>query len=143
MRKLESDIRKAVKMYNQYKSLFERAQERLVGLKVLEAAQELDDANKLKIDLRVVTQYGAYLSGARMAFLRIGEWYFSEGRSMTRDDVLHAKATIDLAVKSKLNTDRVLDGDCGVRYSPVKDGKGRIVGYEARFYRKLTLIQEL
>ena len=54
MRKLKSDIRKAVKSYIKYKRLYDEAIENLVSLKVLEEVQRLDDADKLKLNLLII-----------------------------------------------------------------------------------------
>lgn len=135
MKKLQSDIRKATKQYNRCKEAYDKAMENLVSLKVLEEVQRLDDAAKLKLNLREVIQYGAYISGIQKALLFIRDRCICGKKSISRDDTMILKATIELALSSKIATERLVAGEWGnIRYHPIKDKKGNVTGYEAKFY---------
>ena len=144
MRKLKSDIRKAVTSYFKYKRLYDEAMENLVSLKVLEEVQRLDDPDRLELNLRNVTQSGAYLSGIQKALLFIRDRCICGRKSMSKDDMMVLKATIELALSSKIAAERVVVGEWGnIRYRPVKDRKGNVTGYDAKFYVITKNIVEL
>ena len=144
MRKLKSDIRKAVKSYFKYKRLYEEAMENLASLKVLEEVQRLDDADSLKLDLRKVAQYGAYISGIQKALLFIRDRCICDSKSISKDSLMHLKANIELALSSKIAAERLVVGEWGnVIYHPVKDKKGNVTGYKANFYVTTKNIVEL
>lgn len=144
MRKLQSDIRKATKFYNRAKEQYENAMESLVSLKVLEEVQRLDDADQLRLNLREVTQSGAYISGIQKALLFIRDRCICGKKSISKDDMMILKATIELALSSKIAAERLVVGEWGnIKYIPIKDKKGNTTGYEAKFYVKTTHIVEL
>lgn len=144
MRKLKSDIRKAVKSYFKYKRLYEEAMENLASLKVLEEVQRLDDADKLKLNLREVVQYGAYISGIQKALLFIRDRCILDSKSISKDRLMHLKANIELALSSKIAAERLVVGEWGnIKYRPVKDKKGNVTGYKANFYVITKNIVEL
>ena len=144
MKKLKSDIRNATKKYNLCKEAYEKAMENLVSLKVLEEVQRLDDTDKLKLNLREVTQSGAYISGIQKALLFIRDNCIGNKKSISKDDMMILKATIELALSSKIAAERLVVGEWGnVKYCPVKDNKGNITGYKAKFYVITQNIVEL
>ena len=143
MRKLQSDINEATKFYNRSKETYERAMGRLVSLKEMEEAVRLDEAGKLKVNLRNTVQYGTYLNGVQAAFCWLDSVYLSGGKALSRDDVMRLKANIRLALKSKLWADRIIGGWNDIRYEPIKDKKGNVTGYEAKPYVKIPHIVEL
>ena len=56
-------------------------------------------------------------------------------KSISRDDMMILKATIELALSSKIAAERLVVGEWGnIRYHPIKDKKGNVTGYEAKFY---------
>ena len=143
MRKLQSDINKATKLYNLSKKQYERAMEKLVSLKEMEETVRLDEAGKLKVNLRNVFLYGAYLNGVQAAFCWLDNVYLSGRKNLLRDDAMRLKADIRLALKSKLWADRIIGGWNDIRYVPIKDKKGKVTGYEVKPYVKVPHIVEL
>lgn len=117
--------------------------ENLVSLKEMEEIDRLDKAGELKLNLTRIAHYGAYLSGAQAALrwiMRNG--FFADGKAISKDSVLREKAIIELALKSKMNTDRLLGDYPNVNQSPIYDKKGKLVGYEAKFYMVANVIVE-
>lgn len=144
MRKLQSDIRRAAGRYEKCKAAYERAMEDLASLKALEEVQRLDDADRLELNLRDVTQSGAYLSGIQKALLFVRDRFVCDKKTISKDDVMIMKATIELALSSKIAAERVVVGEWGnIRYRPVKDRKGNVTGYDAKFYVITKNIVEL
>ena len=144
MKKMQSDIRKAIKQYDRCKEAYEKAMKNLVSLKVLEEVQRLDDADQLRLNLREVTQSGAYISGIQKALLFIRDRCICGKKSISKDDMMVLKATIELGLSSKIAAERLVVGEWGnIKYCPVKDKKGNVTGYEAKFYVITQNIVEL
>lgn len=144
MRKLQSDIRRAAGRYEKCRAAYERAMEDLASLKALEEVQRLDDADRLELNLRDVTQSGAYLSGIQKALLFVRDRCVCDKKTISKDDVMIMKATIELALSSKIAAERLVVGEWqNIKYYPVKDRKGNTTGYKAKFYVITENIVEL
>lgn len=95
----------------------------------------------LKIDLRRVQQYSAYLQGAMMAMDRIVK---SFPQILKGKDAPYNKAIIELAQSSLRNMDLFLTNEYEIRFRNHKnDRKGKCIECEAYFTRTVTKTEEV
>lgn len=95
--------------------------------------------------LRNINYYGAYIKGAKAMYLRLKEYGFLEipkekgCKKTTKEDRISNNALLDLYMKSTRNMEWLLCGTPLNIKTMVKfkrDGKGKVVGAEAIFYRE-------
>lgn len=108
---------------------------------------QISDPNGLR---RHVVPWSIYIDGARAMLLKLREHFLLEephpgdARKVTADTKIINKATIDLILSSKANTDRFLMEQFEIHLADhEKDRKGRLAKCRAFFARKVTTYEEI
>lgn len=135
MRKLESDIKRATKKY-------EEARDALQSLVDLKEVKRMDEQG-VKPNLVNVMQYGAYLHGIQMACNKIrNDWFTTDnaGKLAKKDDRLIFEAVLEKVLESKLDAERWIGESTNMMFEPVeRDKKGNVTKYKASFYVERTV----
>ena len=94
----------------------------------------------IKINLKKVMYYGAYLSGAQMAAEKLIPYVMQNYRG---DDKVYIKAELDMITSSKRNMQLWLD-DTPMRYrNHQRNNKGKLESVECYFVEYRNVIQEV
>lgn len=139
MRKLESDIKRAKKKY-------EEARDALQSLVDLKEVERMDEQG-VKPNLVNVMQYGAYLHGIQMACNKIrNDWFTMDnaGKLAKKDDRLVFEAVLEKVLESKLDAERWIGESTNMMFEPVeRDKKGNVTKYKASFYIERIVKQKI
>jgi hypothetical protein len=112
---------------------------------LLQRAQEIMErrygTNEIKVNLRNIHYYSAYLQGARNAILKIQQDYF--GSPKTKEDMVYANAVIKKITESLRNMQLYLDGTEMRFRNHKQDKKKKCVSVEAYFCEYRQVIREV
>ena len=112
---------------------------------LLQKAQELmerrEGTREIKVNLRNIHYYSAYLQGARDAILKIQQDYF--GSPKNKEDMVYANAVLKKITESLRNMQLYLDGT-EIRFrNHVQGKKKKCIKVEAYFCEYRQVIREV
>lgn len=139
MRKLESDINRAKKKY-------EEARDALQSLVDLKEVERMDEQG-VKPNLVNVMQYGAYLHGIQMACNKIrNDWFIGDNNNKLskKEERAILEAVLEKVLESKLDAERWIGESTNMMFEPVeRNKKGNVTKYKASFYIERIVKQKI